>query len=388
MHRIAVDIRDLNIAQTGTKTFLEGLCAEFKKPNPEFEFHFLTTSKAPYTGTNNFKKIEEHCRYFFWKQISLPLKAKKLNCSVVFCSDYFVPYFKLGYETIAMFHDAFFAEYPSHYHKWWLILFNSVGLAAAKKARYIATPTNYTKNKIQYYYGLEAAKIKVVYEAGKPMQQKSTESTENAETVESSKRLIKDDYLLHVGTYEKRKNLPRLIQAFKLLNENGYPTLKLVLVGKKSEKPTLDDSEAIKQLIQKHQLQQQVIQVGYVSDQQLAGYYQQALLYIFPSVNEGFGIPVLEAFAHKVPVLIANNSCLPEVAGDAAILFNPLEVSDMYQQIKRVLDHPSLQQELKQKGEQQLLKYSWEKTAGILLALFKTANQTINKKINKTATSK
>mgnify|MGYP000235533938 CR=1 FL=1 len=181
------------------------------------------------------------------------------------------------------------------------------------------------------------------------------------------------DYILHVGTLEKRKNIPALIRAFKIVQQSGFPNFKLVLVGKASNKKTLDDSAAIAEAINQEQLSRDVVLTGYLNDDEVQAIYQKAKLYVFPSINEGFGIPVLEAFKYKVPVVIANNTCLPEVAGLGAKSFNPFEVTDIAQTITLLLNDEVLRQSYIEKGNAQLQNFSWEKTAGSLMQLFKKA---------------
>ena len=124
---VGIDIRDLQIAVTGTKTFLEGICNEFRKEHAGFQFYFFNSRLPAYTGKNAFFKILEHIHYLIWKQVSLPLKAYFKKCDIVFCSDFFVPYLQPGFTTIPVFHDAFFWEFPEHYNKYWLWLFKKMG---------------------------------------------------------------------------------------------------------------------------------------------------------------------------------------------------------------------------------------------------------------------
>ena len=119
MIRVAIDIRDLKLATTGSLTYLEAVVHEFKKGRPGFEFLFFDTNYAPYLGSNPLLKIREHIRFFIWKQITLPWKAYQNQCDIVFCTDYFVPICKLKFVTIPVFHDAFFKEYPAHYNRLW-----------------------------------------------------------------------------------------------------------------------------------------------------------------------------------------------------------------------------------------------------------------------------
>jgi glycosyltransferase involved in cell wall biosynthesis len=366
--KVAVDIRDLQIAASGARSYLESLIIEFKKEHPGFVFYFLDATNKAYTGNHFLLKIKEQLSYFFWKQIVLPYKSKVLGCQVLFCSDFMVPYFSLGIKTIPVFHDAFFWEYPQHYNKYWLLFFRNLGLAAAKKAAFVVTPTKYASNQLSKYTGIPQSKIIAIGEAPKTIEVHNKENQ-----FSTTQDILNTDYILHVGTLEKRKNLPALIRAFKMVQQSGFPNLKLVLVGKASNKITLDDSAAITDAINQEQLSRDVVLTGYLKDDEVQVIYQKAKLYVFPSINEGFGIPVLEAFKYKVPVVIANNTCLPEVAGLGAKSFNPFEVTDIAQTITLLLNDEALRQSYIEKGNAQLQNFSWEKTALSLMQLFKKA---------------
>jgi glycosyltransferase involved in cell wall biosynthesis len=365
--KVAIDIRDLQIAASGARTYLESLIIEFKKEHSGFKFYFFDGKTKAYTGHHLALKIKEQLNYFLWKQIILPFKSKRLGCQVLFCSDFMVPYFSLGIKTIPVFHDAFFWEYPQHYNKYWLLFFRNFGLAAAKRASFVVTPTKYASNQLSKYTGLSQGKIAVIGEAPKTI---DTSRNENEISIIVN-QILNLDYILHVGTLEKRKNLTAFIRAFKIVKSNGFPNLKLVLVGKASNKITLDDSAAIIDAIEQDQLSKDVVLTGYLNDEDVQKIYQKAKLYVFPSINEGFGIPVLEAFKYRVPLAIANNTCLPEVAGLGAISFNPFDITEIAQTITLLLNDQTLRQSYIEKGNEQLQNYSWEKTAKLLMQLFK-----------------
>ena len=367
--KVAVDVRDLQISASGARSYLESVIIEFKKEHPGFAFYFLDAKTNAYTGNHFLLKLKEQLSYFLWKQFVLPYQAKQLGCRVLFCSDFMVPYFSLGIKIIPVFHDAFFWEYPEHYNKYWLLFFRNLGLAAAKKSAFVVAPTQYASNQLAKYTGINPNKIQVIGEAPKTI---ATLISQN-ETTAIVKQILNLDYILHVGTLEKRKNLTTLIQAFKIVRENGFPNLKLVLVGKASNKITLDDSSAIKEAIIQQQLTNDVILTDYLGDADVQQLYKKAKLYVFPSINEGFGIPVLEAFKYQVPVVIANNTCLPEVAGQGAKSFNPFSVQDMASVIGTVLKDEALRQSYIEKGNAQLQNFSWDKTAASLMQLFKKA---------------
>ena len=365
--KIGVDIRDLRISKTGARTYLEEICREFSKEEDVFDFVFLDTSLPVYTGKNKLFKLVEHTRFFVWKQCVLPLKAIFLNCDIIFCTDYFVPYFHPNFITIPVFHDAFFWEYPQHYNRFWLKIFHGLGIAAAKRSPYIVTPTKYARKQIALFSGLSEEKIIPILEAPKTI---TATLGEKQDIQHSNDPLFSQSYLLHIGTFEKRKNLSILIEAFDMLLQNGYPELKLVLIGQASPKKDMDDSNTIHQMICEKKLENKILLPGYVNNDLLHLYYKHAALYVFPSLNEGFGLPVLEAFSYRVPVIIANNSCLPEIAGDGAIAFDPGNAAELSQKIKQVLDDKSMREQLIEKASVRLSDFSWQKTATELKALF------------------
>lgn len=364
--KIGVDIRDLKVQSTGQKTFLEELYHQFLLNNDdEIAFIFFSPKQRIYKGRNKFLLIIEHLKLQFWKQIQLPVKAWLNKCDVVFCTDYYVPYFHLGFKSVQVFHDAFFFEYPSHYNKLWLQLFKLLSLPAARKSSYIITPTNYTRNTIHQHTKIPLKKIAVVYEAPKTL-------NVTGSNINFKKKITGNiDYIFHVGVMEKRKNISTLIKAFKLLLESGNTSYKLVLAGKGTGRKESDDTENILQLIKQLNLFNHVILTGYLSDEELASAYQSALLYVFPSYNEGFGIPVLEAFKAGVPVIVANNSCLPEVGGNAVKNFNPFNENELFILMKEVLENELLRNEMIDKGYNRLQNFSWGKTTCGIIKIFK-----------------
>lgn len=366
--RVGIDIRDLRIAKTGARTYLEELCAEFSKEDSAFKFVFFDTSIPVYTGANKLLKLVEHLRFLLWKQLVLPFKAWTRRCDILFCTDFFVPLWNPGFKTIPVFHDAFIWEYPAHYNKYWLQEFELLGMRAAKRSPYIVTSSAYAKERIAALSAIPADKIIPVYEAPKKM-------IDNKHVVTSSGtyKIPGGDFILHVGTFEKRKNLAVLIAAYGQLVKSGHPQLKLVLIGQASSKNYLDDSVNIRQLISEKGLTDNVVMPGYVTNEVLGQFYKKARLYVFPSLNEGFGIPVLESFSYDLPVIIANNSCLPEIAGDAAISFDPYNADELSGKIRWLLEDEKEREDLIKKMRKRLGDFSWGKTAAELKQLFRKA---------------
>ena len=153
------------------------------------------------------------------------------------------------------------------------------------------------------------------------------------------KEYPKNPYVLYVGNDYPHKNLKRLKLAFDKLNTEGLD-YKLIL------------------------------NIKFVSEKELDNLYKNASLFVFPSLYEGFGLPPLEAMARGVAVISSKASCLPEILGEAAIYFDPLDVDDMARQIKKALTNKDLKQDLIKKGFEQIKKYDWAEMARKTLAVY------------------
>jgi glycosyltransferase involved in cell wall biosynthesis len=369
---IGVDIRALKIATTGIKTYLEELYREFKEmESDEIHFHFLDTSSSKYNRATLFSRWSWHIRYQLWKQLILPLKAWSKKCDIVFCVDDCVPYMHLGYKTVPSIHDAFCFETPEDYGKLWLWLYKKTAVPGAKRSPLVITATSYGKKQISHYMNIPADKLVVVHDGPKRVNYEA-KTTGSSQVLEKFK-IISGSYILHVGALYRRKNLVALAKSFIELKKTGYPSLKLVLAGSPVGSPVERDHEIILAIAEEAGLASDVIFTNYLTDHELGDLYNNALIYVFPSLNEGFGLPVLEAFEHNLPVLVSDNTCLPEVGGDAVITFDPFDVDDMSAKIKTVLDSEDLRKEMISKGQKRLKDFSWRLTALQIIEVFKKA---------------
>jgi glycosyltransferase involved in cell wall biosynthesis len=368
---VGIDVRELRTAKTGIKTILEEICREFKTmESPDLHFHFLDTSMPIYTGNNKLMKLGEHIKYQLWKQVILPFKAWSKKCDIVFCADT-VPYLHLGYKTIPIIHDAFCFESPQHYGKLWLWIYKKTATPGARRSPFVVTATAYARDQISHYMSIPANRFVIIHDG--PKRLNYVEDNDKTYTTLASLSLTPSKYILHVGSMYKRKNLPALVNAFSKLKKTGYADLKLVLAGSFITNKFDNDYDLILNIIETNNLQSEVIITGYLSDGELNQLYKNALLYVFPSINEGFGLPVLEAFAYNLPVLISSSTSLPEVGGDAALQFDGFNVDDIAAKIKTVLDDAALQKEMIIKGQERLKLFSWHNTATKLIDVFKRA---------------
>jgi glycosyltransferase involved in cell wall biosynthesis len=171
-------------------------------------------------------------------------------------------------------------------------------------------------------------------------------------------------YVMSLAGSDPTKNIITLVKAFAAVPERLRRTYDLVLIGDVSKRPDVRDA------IEQEGIASQTRLVGVVSDEALIGWYQGADVFAFPSLYEGFGLPVLEAMACGIPVLCSNNSSLPEVAGDAAVLVDPRNVKQWSDELTRMLDDAQLRQELSERGRARALTFSWDRTASETVAIY------------------
>jgi glycosyltransferase involved in cell wall biosynthesis len=235
-------------------------------------------------------------------------------------------------------------------------IYKWVNKKVAKKATQIITYTNFVKQDIVQYTKVSPDKITTTYLSA----DKISDSPEIFEAAQGKR------FLLYVGRPQPHKNLQRLIDAYALAKQEN-PELHLVLAGKFDQAYQLLKEYAEKQEIT------DIVFTDWITDGQLRWLYEHATAYVFPSLSEGFGLPGLEAMHYDLPVISSNATCLPEVYGDAAAYFDPLNTQEMANTITKVLAGEQLRNNLVKNGQEQLKKYSWQHTAEQTLAVYEKA---------------
>lgn len=178
---------------------------------------------------------------------------------------------------------------------------------------------------------------------------------------------LPDAFLLYVGTLQPRKNVLNLLRAFDRMAADGRKDVHLVLVGRKGW-----IYEDIFRFIRERGLGDRVRHLENVGQEELAGLYNAALALVFPSVFEGFGMPLLEAMACGCPVASSNVTSMPEIYGDAALPFDPADVGEMASRMRQIADDAALRRDLASKGLANLGRYSWEATADIVRKAYRS----------------
>ena len=176
-----------------------------------------------------------------------------------------------------------------------------------------------------------------------------------------------EPYVLFVGTFEPRKNLPRLLQAVRLIREQGEAPVRLILAGRDGW------NTSVEQLISDCGLGATVKVIRSSSDQQLAELYQHCSFLVLPSIYEGFGLPLLEAMTFGKPILCSNAGALPEIAGNAALLVDPYDTQAIAAGLKRMLTDAPLRQRLSEHAQARAQEFSWDKAANETLTILQQA---------------
>jgi len=259
-----------------------------------------------------------------------------------------------GVPTVLTIHDLIPQLLPEHhkllnrwYLTWTMPLF-------CRRADHIIAVSEATRRDLLALYDLPAEKVSVIHEAASP--RFCPQPAEDVDRVSAAYGLP-EAYVLYVGTIEPRKNLLRLLEAWTPLRQAGEAP-PLVIVGKRGWL-----SEDFYAELEASPVRSDVILTGYVVDEDLPAIYAGAMAFLWPSLYEGFGLPPLEAMACGTPVVCADASSMPEVVGDAALLFDPRDAGALSAQIRRITGDADLRGDLEQRGLARAVRFSWAETA-------------------------
>ncbi len=237
---------------------------------------------------------------------------------------------------------------------------------SARRAEVVIAVSEYTKRDLVETYGIDPERIVVTLEAADP----AFRPPQNIEETEQVCRRygIEGPYVLYVGNIQPRKNLPRLIQAYAQLMAAGDIQHRLVIVGRKAWLHSEVFQEA-----RRSGLSNQIVFTDYVPQSDLPHLYARADVFVFPSLFEGFGLPVLEAMACGAPVITSRSSSLPEVAGDAACYVDPFSAGEIARALRQLVCDAELRARLAGAGLEQAARFSWEQTARQTLRAYEQA---------------
>ncbi len=358
MKRIVIDARE---SGTSTGRYIDKLVENLARLKPAHDVVVLTKSpRLDYLRSvaPGFEIVEsDHQEFSFDEQLGFKRQLKSLRADLVHFSMPQQPVWYRG-KVVTTIHDLTTLRFnnPAKHlavFKFKQQVFRYVLRHAARKSAALLTPSAFTKDDVVRFSGVNPDKITVTHEAADAI----TDQPDPIVGLEGKR------FLMYVGRPTPHKNLEQLIDAFVKLRAN-HPELMLVLVGKKDA-----NYQRIETSVESRGVRG-VYFTGFASEGRLRWLYENCAAYVFPSLSEGFGLPGLEAMTHGAPVVSSDATCLPEVYGQAAHYFDPLNVQAMADAINEVLTDKQLRAGLIERGRVQAKKYSWRRMAEQTLTVY------------------
>ncbi len=294
-----------------------------------------------------------------WEQLVWPWQAWRRRLDLLHSMAFVTPIIA-PCPVIVTVYDLSFLHFPEQFprlQRWYL---TSQTGRSCRQARRVITISEASRQDVHRFFGVPLTQIVVVY-PGVDGRYRPLPAPEIAAF--RRREQLPERFVLHVGTLQPRKNIPVLLEAFAQLPD---PDLHLVLAGGKGWL-----FEDIFRRVQRLGLEQRVRFTGYVADEDLPLWYNAAALFVFPSVYEGFGMPVVEAMACGTPVVASRSSSIPEAAGSAGLLFDPQNAAELAERMASVLNDPALSATMQQQGVAQAANFSWEQAGRDTAVLYR-----------------
>lgn len=359
MARIVIDARIIN---SSTGRYVERLLTHLQDLDKDNEYIVLVPTKdlgfwKP-TSQNFTLRSADFKNYSLAEQTGFLKFLNSLDADLVhFCMPQQPVFYKRPHITTI--HDLTLLKTYNSDKNWFVFHFKQlVGSKIFRKightSKHLIAISEFTKKEFVSHARINPDKVTVIYEAAAQLDV----APEAYPGIDDG-----DQFLMYVGSQSDYKNIRRLIEAHQTLRVK-HPELKLVLIGSINEAARRN-----KEWVEKRGMED-VIFTGYVPDAQVNWLYSKCAAYVFPSLMEGFGLPGLEAMVSGAPVVSSNATCLPEVYGDAAEYFDPLNIDEMATAIDRVISDPKRREELIKLGQERAAKYSWERTAAQTLEVY------------------
>jgi len=333
----------------GTEIYLRellGALAEIDQINEYLVFTNLETQSdlVPKQANFHWKPQAVHARFrpgrILWEQLVLPFEAARYRLDVLFNPGFTGPAFS-PCRQVTVFHDLQHKRHPEYFRWFDLPFWRLLLWVAAHRSHGLIAVSEATRSDLLRFYRIPKERVAVIAHGVEP-------------AFSRLDRSHTESYLLCVSTLHPHKNLARLIRAFGRKKRD----FRLIIVGLRGF-----HAKAIEQLIQEMGLRDSVQITGWVPREELYSLYQRARAFVYPSTFEGFGMPVLEAMAAGIPVACSDILPLREVAGDAAMFFNPADEGDIASGIERVMGDASLRERLAHAGREQARGFTWQKSA-------------------------
>ena len=365
--KIAFDLR--RIANPGIGRYMKCLAESISAQAPEHEYLLILPPESEHlVHAPNAQILCTGLKYYsFREQFELPRILSRHRVDLLHSPHFLLPLVR-PCPAVATIHDVIYLACPEDLPSFaGRLYYRTMMTACSRMATRIITDSEHSKAEIVRYLNVNPEKMEIVYPAVDPFFQCPVNSKQIASVLSAFR--IDRDYILSVGIYKPRKNHAGLLKAFQLLLKGGIQS-QLVIAG-----PTAEGEPILRRHAQELGIAQHVIFTGFVNDADLRALYSGARVYACPSLYEGFGFTVLEAMACGTPVVCSSATSLPEVAGKAALYFDPHKPEGMATQLLRAFSDDALRASLILDGRSNLLRFSWEETARQTLAVYHQALQ-------------
>ncbi|MFH0924771.1 MAG: glycosyltransferase family 1 protein [bacterium] len=365
--KISIDTYSAKGQKTGVGTYINNLINYLKKIDITANKFFLLERREENSRLRKLYKLYNYNVYF-------PYFFLRNKIKVFHSPDFVLPKIKMLCKYVVTIHDLDVFLHPEHYqysseHVCFSERMQTKIKHSVKIADKIITVSGSVKHELMNILDIPESKIKAIYHGTNPNYAPCKNEVERLDiNVIKEKYNIRKKYILSTSTIGPRKNYETLIEAFMKLRaeDKRYADYLLVIVGGMT-----DYFQILKAFCQKTGVKDEVLFIGYISDEDLLKLYQGAELFVYPSVYEGFGIPVLEAMKCGIPVVTSDIPVFKEITGGAALLFTPRNSEELAYKIKLTLGNINLRREYVDKGIKRASKFSWEKMAQETLELYK-----------------
>lgn len=356
--RISIDATGLGGPKTGTSVYLMEILSRWSRNKAiNHEFTIFASAKAfslwAEAGLDHRFRIVRapNNRHFrvIWQQLIMPWHMRRLGIDVHWGTAFVLP--MVSHKPMAVtIHDLTFQLFPEVHERIKRLYFPAIIRRSVTKARAVFAVSRTTETDLKRIIPESEGKTIVTRLAARRLL---------SDSQAPSARVNTGDYFLFVGTLEPRKNLSRLLAAWQLLDDVTRGNTRLVIVGA--------TGWMMSELLQSLKSSDTVDVLGHVSDSALAELMHGAKALLYPSLYEGFGLPVAEAMANGIPLLTSNTGATAEIAEGAAALVDPTSVDDIHRGLVRLLTEPDLLDELSARGRERSKSFSWERTAQLTL---------------------
>ena len=293
----------------------------------------------------------------YWYDVKIPAVLKKYQADIFVSADGYCS-LRTKIPQCMVLHDLAFLHFPQFSKRSHLAFYKKYTPEFLKKAKIVVTVSEFSKRDISEHYKIDEKKIDVVYSAAKEVFQPVNENTRNEI---KRKYTGGKEYFLYVGAIHPRKNLMNLLKAFSVFKKRQKSNTRLVLAGRLAWKyNSFIDS------LKNYKYRDDVILLGYIDEPELIKITGSAYALVYPSLFEGFGVPVLEAMQCHVPVITSSHSSMQEIAVDAALFAEANSFEDIAEKMMRIYKDENLRKELIEKGSMIAKQYSWNRTAELL----------------------